>query len=118
MRQAIDLLSQYAQYHRDERNIATHFVGVPMIVFAAGVLLARPSLEVANLMLTPAWIVFAFAAAWYLTRGHLLLGAATSAAIGLLTLLAHKVAGGGLWAWLGWGLGFFLVGGAIEAIGH
>lgn len=28
------LLTQYAAYHRDRRNILTHFVGVPMIVFA------------------------------------------------------------------------------------
>ena len=30
MRRALDLLSQYAEYHRDRRNIVTHFVGVPM----------------------------------------------------------------------------------------
>ena len=34
MRAATELLTQYAAYHRDRRNIATHFVGVPMIVFA------------------------------------------------------------------------------------
>ena len=34
MRGATELLSQYAAYHRDRRNIASHFVGVPMIVFA------------------------------------------------------------------------------------
>ena len=43
MRTATDLLSQYAAYHRDRRNIVSHLVGVPMIVFAIGVLLARPS---------------------------------------------------------------------------
>ena len=43
MRAANDLLSQYAQYHRDQRNIASHFVGVPMVVFAVGVLLAHPT---------------------------------------------------------------------------
>jgi len=32
MRAATDLLSRYAEYHRDQRNIASHFVGVPMIV--------------------------------------------------------------------------------------
>src|SRR4029079_1180473 len=46
MRSTVDLLSQYAAYHRDRRNIATHCVGVPLIVFAVGVLLARPSLGV------------------------------------------------------------------------
>ena len=35
-------LSQYAAYHRDRRNIATHFVGIPMIVSAIGLLLAQP----------------------------------------------------------------------------
>ena len=30
-RPALQLLGQYAEYHRDRRNIATHFVGVPMI---------------------------------------------------------------------------------------
>ena len=38
MRTATDLLSQYAAYHRDRRNIVSHLVGVPMIVFAIGVL--------------------------------------------------------------------------------
>ena len=36
-------LSQYAAYHRDRRNIATHFVGIPLIVFAVIVLLSRPA---------------------------------------------------------------------------
>ena len=44
MRTATELLAQYAAYHRDRRNIVSHFVGVPMIVFAIGVLLARPAL--------------------------------------------------------------------------
>ena len=33
MKTLIDHLSQYADYHRDPRNIHTHFVGVPMIMF-------------------------------------------------------------------------------------
>ena len=44
MRTATELLVQYAAYHRDRRNIVSHFIGVPMIVFAIGVLLARPAL--------------------------------------------------------------------------
>ena len=41
MRNLIDHLSQYGDYHRDPRNIHTHFVGVPMIMFAVVVLLAQ-----------------------------------------------------------------------------
>lgn len=119
MRAATDLLSVYAQYHRDERNIASHFVGVPMIVFAIGVLLARPSFAFGGLTLSPAWLVFAGSMIWYLTRGGLVLGAAVSACIGVLLLAAHQVAyGGGFGGWLGWGVGVFLAGWAIQFVGH
>jgi uncharacterized membrane protein YGL010W len=118
MRNTVDLLAQYAQYHRDRRNIATHFVGVPMIVFAVGVLLARPSFMLAGLALTPAWIVFALVTLWFITRGNLVLGLAVSAATGVLLLAAHRVAGGSTAAWLVWGVGCFLVGWVIQFIGH
>jgi uncharacterized membrane protein YGL010W len=118
MRPAIDLLSQYALYHRDRRNIASHFVGVPMIVFAVGVLLARPAFGLGGLALTPAWVVFALSAAWYLTRGNLALGLATSAAVGILILAAHQVGDSGVGAWLAWGIGFFSVGWLIQFAGH
>jgi uncharacterized membrane protein YGL010W len=118
MRPALDLLSQYAEYHRDRRNIVSHFVGVPMIVFALGVLLARPTFVLAGVALTPAWIVFAIVAAWYLSRGDFGLGLAVSAVVGLLLLAAHGVAGGSVAAWLGWGIGFFVVGWVIQFIGH
>ena len=118
MRPAIDLLSQYALYHRDRRNIASHFVGVPMIVFAVGVLLTRPAFGLGGLALTPAWIAFALAAGWYLTRGNLALGAATSAAVGILILAAHQVGDSGVGAWLAWGIGFFAIGWLIQFVGH
>lgn len=34
MRTLEEQITQYAAYHRDRRNIATHFVGIPMIVFS------------------------------------------------------------------------------------
>ena len=114
MRTATDLLSQYAAYHRDRRNIVSHLVGVPMIVFAIGVLLARPSVPLAGFLITPAWVVFALAAAWYLTRGNVVLGAAVTVVVGLLMLFAHKVET----SWIAWGVGFFLVGWIIQFVGH
>ncbi len=33
MRNTTELLARYAGYHRDRRHIATHFAGLPMIVF-------------------------------------------------------------------------------------
>lgn len=116
-RNAVELLQQYADYHRDRRNILTHFVGVPMIVFGVGVLLSRPVVAVGGLLASPAWGVYALAALWYLTRGHLGIGAATAAGVGLLMAAAHQV-GGGLAPWLAWGLGSFALGWVIQFIGH
>jgi uncharacterized membrane protein YGL010W len=118
MRPALDLLTQYAEYHRDRRNILSHFVGVPMIVFAIGVLLGRPGFTLAGMALTPAWVVYAAVVAWYLSRGSVGLGLAVSGAVGVLMVLAHKVSGGSVASWLGWGVGFFVVGWVIQFIGH
>ncbi len=54
MKTLVDQLAQYADYHRDRRNIATHFVGIPMIVLAVQVLLSRPALQAGAFVLTPA----------------------------------------------------------------
>ena len=32
MKTLVDQLAQYADYHRDRRNIASHFIGIPLIV--------------------------------------------------------------------------------------
>jgi uncharacterized membrane protein YGL010W len=117
-RSATELLTQYARYHRDRRNIATHFVGVPMIVFGVGVFLSGPSVTLNSVTLTAAWSVFALLSLWYLTRGALGLGAATTFGVGALILLAHRVGHGSLANWLAWGTGFFAVGWLIQFVGH
>ncbi len=119
-RSAIDLLSLYAEYHRDRRNIATHFVGVPMIMFGALVLLSRPTFELGGLVLSPAWLLLALIVAWTLSRGALALGLVTTGVWLLLAWLAHRVGAGsaGTGAWLAWGGGFFAVGWVIQFIGH
>jgi uncharacterized membrane protein YGL010W len=118
MRNATELMVQYAAYHRDRRNITTHFVGIPLIVFAIGVLLARPGVEVGGLVITPAWVLWAVSALWYLTRGNLVLGAAVSATTGVLILLAQPLAAGSTASWLTWGVASFVVGWVLQFIGH
>jgi uncharacterized membrane protein YGL010W len=115
---ADELMVQYARYHRDQRNIATHMVGVPMIVFGVGVLLARGQLPAGGPGLSLAWLAWGLATLWYLSRGHLLLGLAVSVANGLLFALAHLASAGTVVHWLSWGLGFFVVGWIIQFIGH
>jgi uncharacterized membrane protein YGL010W len=117
-RPAVDLLAQYACYHRDQRNIQTHCIGVPMLVFAIGVLLSVPTMHVAGVAFTPAWALFTLAALWYLTRGHLGAGLAVTLMVGLLIALAHRVPFGSTASWLAWGLGFFFLGTVLQLIGH
>ena len=57
MKSLVDHLSQYAAYHRDPRNIASHFIGIPLIVVAVAVLLSRPEWPLGGLWLSPAVIV-------------------------------------------------------------
>ncbi|MDC8783731.1 Mpo1 family 2-hydroxy fatty acid dioxygenase [Roseateles koreensis] len=117
-RPALDLMAQYAAYHRDRRNIATHFVGIPLIVFAVCVLLSRLTVEVGGLSLTPAALLWAVTTVWYLTRGNIALGLAVSALNGLLCVLAEPLAVGSTGSWLAWGVGTFALGWVIQFLGH
>ena len=117
-RPATELMVQYAAYHRDRRNIATHFVGIPLIVLAVGIFAARAQFDAAQVHLSAAWVLWGVAAAWYLTRGNLLLGLATAAANGLLIWAAHPLALGGTGAWLACGFLTFITGWVLQFIGH
>ena len=116
-RPALTLLTQYAHYHRDRRNIQTHLVGVPMIVFAIGVLLSHPVLPVAGLELTPAWLMFLLTSAWYLTRGEFALQVAVVAVMALL-IGSAQVLGHSSPSWVAWGVGLFVLGWVIQFVGH
>lgn len=118
MRNATELMVQYAAYHRDRRNIATHFIGVPMIVLGVGTLLARPAFDLGDIALTPGGLLFVAAAAWYLTRGNIGLGLATSVVVGLLVAVGHRAAEAATGTWLTIAIGSFAVGWVIQFIGH
>jgi uncharacterized membrane protein YGL010W len=117
-RPALDLMVQYARYHRDRRNIATHFLGIPLIVFAIGILLARAQFQLGDTHLSAAWLLWAASAAWYLTRGSLVLGLATAGVNAALMALAVPLAAGSTASWLGWGIGMFVLGWIIQFVGH
>jgi uncharacterized membrane protein YGL010W len=118
-RSSLELLAQYAAYHRDRRNIVTHFVGIPLIVFGVGVLLARAQVPVAGWLVTGGGVAWVLSALWYLTRrGSFGLSLTTAAGVGVLVALAHGVSGGSTANWLAWGLGSFVVGWIIQFLGH
>jgi uncharacterized membrane protein YGL010W len=112
LRPAGQLLVDYARYHRDRRNVVSHFIGIPMIVLALGVLLGRLQLGSANL----AWLMWGVATLWYLTRGKFGLGLATSVVNGGLIAVAQPLAMTEDWSI--WGLGTFVAGWVIQFIGH
>lgn len=117
-RPALDLMAQYAAYHRDRRNIATHFIGIPMIVFAISTLLARAEFTLGDTPMNAAIVAWALSALWYLTRGNLVLGVATTVVNGVLTALAMTAAQGSMTSWLVIGVGSFVVGWVFQFIGH
>mgnify|MGYP000078271376 FL=1 len=115
---AEDLMVQFARRHRDRRNIATHMVGVPLVIFGCGVLLAHGQLSASATAPNLAWLSWCAAMMWVVSRGHLLLGLAVGAITGALFALAQLAALDSLVRSLGWGLGFVLAGVALQWLGH
>ncbi|AOJ01166.1 MULTISPECIES: Mpo1 family 2-hydroxy fatty acid dioxygenase [Burkholderia] len=118
MKTLVDQLAQYAAYHRDARNIATHLVGIPMIVVAVTVLLSRPAFGVwGAFALTPAALVALAAAIFYL-RLDLRFGVAMAVLLALSLWAGRALAAQTTALWLAAGLGLFLVGWVIQFVGH
>lgn len=117
MKTLVDHLAQYAAYHRDRRNIATHFVGIPLIVLAVAVLLSRPGLSTLGLWWSPASLTAIAAVGFYL-RLDLRLGLVMTALLGLCLWAGALLAEQSTAVWLGWGLGLFVLGWIIQFVGH
>lgn len=117
MKTLVDHLAQYAAYHRDRRNIVTHFVGIPMIVLAVTVLLSRPGFSLAGLWLSPALAVALVTTLFYL-RLDFRFGVVMGALLGLCVWFGAGLAVGGTALWLSAGLGLFVAGWIIQFVGH
>ena len=121
-RNADALIVQYATYHRDRRNILTHFIGIPMIFTAIAMWLVFPlGPSWGAYGITAAWLVWAVTSFWYLTRGDALLGVATGVVNGVLVAIAHALAGQApAWGMAPWPLGavLFVVGWGFQFVGH
>jgi uncharacterized membrane protein YGL010W len=119
MRNLTEQLTQYAAYHRDTRNIATHFVGIPLIVVALAVLLARPAVSAGALPwpLSPAWLLFGGATLYYLVLDvplGLMMAAVSAACVAFGMWVAAQTTG----VWLASGIGLFVVGWVFQFVGH
>lgn len=118
MRSAPDLLIQYARYHRDRRNIATHFLGIPLIVLALGMLLSQPMGLEPWPALSPAMVLLALVSLWYLRRRPWVLTLSTLGLMAATVALAGWLCMGRPWvAWIG-GTIVFAVGWLLQFLGH
>jgi len=117
MKTLVDHLAQYAAYHRDQRNILSHFIGIPLIVLAVAVLLSRPGLEVLGLWLSPAALTALAAAVFYL-RLDVRFGLLMAALLGLSLWAGAALAQQTTLVWLSMGLGLFVLGWVIQFVGH
>lgn len=117
MKTLIDHLSQYADYHRDPRNIHTHFVGVPMIMFAVVTLLSRPAWSWGDMAASPA-LAGALASAIFYLRLDLRYGTVMAALLVAMLVGGQWLAQQGTTLWLASGVGLFVVGWVIQFVGH
>ena len=111
-------LTQYAAYHRDRRNIATHFAGIPLIVFS--IVLALSLVEIPlGLVATTAAVLASAAACAYYFRLDPAFGVAMALTFLLMCAgaseLAARVSAAGALACAG---GLFAAGWALQFWGH
>ena len=117
MKTLTDRLSQYAAYHRDPRNVATHLVGVPMILVAVTTLLGRPSAMFERVALSPA-LVLAVVTALYYLRLDPRFGAVMVLILAIAVGIGQWLAGLATVTWLAAGVGLFVVGWIFQFVGH
>ena len=106
-------LSQYALYHRDPRNIMTHYVGIPLIVIAIFSLLGAPIW--AGISLTH--VLIGLSSLFYF-RLHLIFGLVMLGFSVLCYWAATALLGLAFIEWLSWSLAIFIVGWFFQFVGH
>lgn len=106
-------LAIYASYHRDHRNRATHFIGIPAIVFSILVPLALVKIDGISIAL----MVAIFAVIGWIALDHII-GLAMLVMMVPILLIAQWIAGfGSATAWIVFAI-FFIGGWAFQLVGH
>lgn len=113
MKSLVDRLVSYAEHHRDKRNLATHFVGIPMILVGTQATLARIGIGPVNA---------AAGATALATRYYNALdpdyGKAMTAVLGASYALGTAIAAMPLPLWAGTSASLLAGGWALQLVGH
>ena len=111
------LLSQYAAYHLDHKNILTHFVGIPLIVFAIVCLTARAGVMLSGIELTLALVILIASGMYYLSLDRIF-GLIMLVIYAIAYPFAYKIAQLDTSLWLSLSVGIFVVGWTFQFVGH
>jgi uncharacterized membrane protein YGL010W len=118
MKNCVENLTMYAAYHRDKRNIWTHFFGVPLIVLSVVILLSRPAFAyVGGVAITPALIIATVSAIYYLSQ-DIGLGLVLTAFLAGCLAIGQATIPYDWTTWLIRGVGLFVIGWVLQFIGH
>jgi len=112
-----DQMSFYAAYHQDARNKATHFVGVPLIVFSLMIPLGWLRADLGGFTLSAALAAGAILFVYYLLL-DVALGLAMGAVFALLLWAAEPLSQAAPGASFSWFLVLFVGGWALQLWGH
>lgn len=116
MKSAAEQLSTYKSVHLNQRNIQTHFIGIPLIIWSAFLLLATVRIPLGSLGETSLAVIVGVLVSAYYVRLHLRLSMGLilfMVPVLLTTEWAAHIAGA---TWLA--LGVFVVGWVFQLIGH
>jgi len=118
MRTLEEQITRYAAYHRDRRNIATHFIGIPMIVFSVVLALGTGTFS-AGSWTTSLAAAGTVAAALYYLRLDLTLGLAMVVYLALNCIGSDAtIAAVGVRSALWLALAIFVAGWILQFWGH
>ena len=112
-----DQMSFYAAYHQDARNKATHFIGVPLIVFSLMIPLGWLRVDAGGFPLSAALVVTLVLLLYYLVLDTPL-GLAMGVVFALMLWGAEPLAQASLGVSLGCFLALFVGGWALQLWGH
>lgn len=113
MKSLAEHLTHYATFHRDKRNIATHFLGIPMIVVGTQSLLAKFGIGPVN-----AAVPATAAASFYYRKLDPEFGKVMTVVLGATAAIATTIAQLPIPLWAGATGALFFGGWAIQFLGH